>query len=110
MEFSDYQKQSASTAIYPGQGGVMGLAYVGLGLGESGEVQGKIKKILRDDGGEISDEKRQAIAKELGDMLWYVSQTATEIGVSLDDIAEDNLDKLASRAERGVLGGSGDSR
>jgi NTP pyrophosphatase (non-canonical NTP hydrolase) len=110
MEFGDYQKQSASTAIYPGQGEVLGLAYVGLGLGESGEVQGKIKKVIRDDGGVISDEKRAAIAKELGDMLWYVSQTASEIGVSLDDIAEDNLDKLASRAERGVLGGSGDER
>jgi len=110
MDFNAYQRESASTAIYPGQGEVMGLAYVGLGLGESGEVQGKIKKVIRDDGGVLSDEKRAAIAKELGDMLWYVSQTATEIGVSLDDVAEDNLDKLADRRQRGVLGGSGDER
>lgn len=110
MEFNAYQKESAATAIYPGQGEVLGLAYVGLGLGESGEVQGKIKKVIRDDGGVVSDEKRAAIAKELGDMLWYVSQTASEIGVSLDEIAEGNLNKLADRKSRGVLGGSGDDR
>lgn len=110
MDFNTYQKESGRTAIYTGKGEILGLAYVGLGLGEAGEVQGKIKKIIRDDGGVISDEKRAAIAAELGDLLWYVSQTASEIGVGLDDIAEGNLSKLASRKERGVLGGSGDDR
>ncbi|MCV0439795.1 MAG: nucleoside triphosphate pyrophosphohydrolase family protein [Hydrogenophaga sp.] len=110
VDFVEYQTRTADTAIYPGQGQIMGLAYVGLGLGESGEVQGKIKKVLRDDGGVISDEKRAAIAKELGDMLWYVSQTATELGLSLEQVAADNLAKLASRQERGVIGGDGDER
>ena len=110
LSFNDYQERTADTAIYPGQGDVMGLAYVGLGLGEAGEVQGKIKKVLRDDAGQITDEKRAAIAKELGDMLWYVSQTASELGVNLGDIAQANLDKLAGRKERGTLQGSGDER
>jgi len=110
MELNEYQILTQETAIYPGKGTVMGLVYAGLGLGEAGEVQGKIKKVLRDDGGEITAEKREAIAKELGDMLWYVGATATEIGVSLDDIAQGNLDKLASRKERGTLQGSGDER
>ena len=110
LSFDEYQERTAETAIYPGQGQVMGLAYVGLGLGEAGEVQGKIKKVLRDDAGEITEAKRDAIAKELGDMLWYISQTATELGVAMSDIATANLDKLASRKERGVLGGSGDER
>jgi NTP pyrophosphatase (non-canonical NTP hydrolase) len=110
MDFNAYQKESGRTAIYIGKGEVLGLAYVGLGLGEAGEVQGKIKKVIRDDGGVLTDEKRKAIAAELGDLLWYVSQTASEIGVDLDDVAEANLDKLASRQQRGVLGGSGDDR
>jgi len=110
ISFPEYQSRTASTAIYPGQGELMGLAYVGLGLGESGEVQGKIKKVIRDDGGVISDEKRDAIAGELGDVLWYLSQTATELGLSLEEIAQANLDKLQDRLNRGVVGGSGDKR
>ena len=110
LSFDEYQARTSETAIYPGQNGVMGLLYVGLGLGEAGEVQGKIKKIMRDDGGELMPEKREAIVKELGDLLWYVSQTATELGANLGDLAQANLDKLASRKERGVLGGSGDDR
>jgi NTP pyrophosphatase (non-canonical NTP hydrolase) len=110
LAFEEYQRRTAETAIYPGQGGILGLAYVGLGLGESGEVQGKIKKILRDDNGEVTEAKRLALAKELGDMLWYVSQTATELGLSLEEVASANLAKLASRKERGVLQGDGDER
>ena len=112
ISFNDYQQGTRHTAIYPeaGTGSKIALAYVGLGLGESGEVQGKIKKIIRDDGGLLSDDKREAIAGELGDILWYVARTADEIGFDLDDIAQGNLDKLASRKERGVLQGSGDNR
>jgi len=110
LSFQEYQCRTAGTAIYPGQGEITGLLYVGLGLGESGEIQGKIKKILRDDGGILTDEKRAAIAKELGDLLWYLSQAATELGVSLETVASDNLEKLAARKERGTLQGSGDNR
>lgn len=112
MDFDYYQTETNKTAIYPekGTGSPLALAYVGLGLGEAGEVQGKIKKILRDDNGVVTQEKRNTIAAELGDLLWYVSQAATEISMTLEDIARGNLDKLASRAERGTLQGSGDYR
>jgi NTP pyrophosphatase (non-canonical NTP hydrolase) len=110
MQFSDYQKASQKTAVYPGKGTIMGLAYTALGLGESGEVQGKVKKILRDDNSIISEEKRMEIGKELGDQLWYIAATATELGLNLDDIASLNIEKLQSRKERGTLQGSGDNR
>lgn len=110
MEFNEYQDLTQDTAIYAGKGTVYGLAYTGLGLGEAGEVQGKIKKILRDDDGVVSHEKAVAIGAELGDLLWYVAATAQELGLSLEDIAQGNIAKLASRKKRGVLGGSGDDR
>jgi NTP pyrophosphatase (non-canonical NTP hydrolase) len=110
LTLDEYQDRTQHTAKYPGSGAVEGLYYTALGLGEAGEVQGKIKKIMRDDGGILTDEKRQAIAGELGDVLWYVAAMAKELGASLGDIAQANLDKLASRRERGVIGGSGDNR
>ena len=110
MEFNEYQVISDGTAIYPGKGTVSGLYYTALGLGEAGEVQGKVKKIMRDNGGVLNEETCNAIAKELGDLLWYVSQTATELGLELDDVAEANINKLADRRERGVIQGSGDDR
>src|SRR5574338_355145 len=108
--FNEYQKMAGYTAIYPGKGEVIGLAYVGLGLGEAGEVQGKIKKVLRDDGGVITDEKRTAILAECGDVLWYLANLCTELDVSLSEVAEANIEKLLDRKARGVLQGSGDSR
>ena len=112
MNFSDYQTKVAETAIYPdsGTGSMLALAYVGLGLGEAGEVQGKIKKVLRDQGGVVEDGNRVAIMKELGDVLWYVARAASELSLDLDDVAFHNLNKLADRRERGVLQGSGDDR
>lgn len=102
--------RTADTAVYPGQGGLMGLLYVSLGIGEAGELQGKVKKILRDDDGVITDEKRQAILDELGDVLWYAARIADELGTGLEDVAAANVAKLADRLERGVIGGSGDNR
>ena len=108
MEFSDYQHFSRRTASYPRQAW---LTYPALGLaGEAGEVAEHAKKTIRDDGGEVSDERRAAIAKELGDVLWYVAQLASELGLELEDIARENLEKLFSRQRRGVLSGSGDER
>jgi NTP pyrophosphatase (non-canonical NTP hydrolase) len=87
------------------------LAYPALGLaGEAGEVAEQIKKSIRDDGGEVTEERLAAIAKELGDVMWYVAQLATELGLELDEIAGLNLEKLRSRQLRGVLAGSGDDR
>jgi NTP pyrophosphatase (non-canonical NTP hydrolase) len=109
MELSDYQALSRRTATYPRAGDDM--TYPALGLcGEAGEVAEKVKKTIRDDGGVLSDERRDALARELGDVLWYVAQLATEAGLDLEQIAEDNLEKLLSRHERGVLRGSGDDR
>ncbi len=112
LTFTEYQLKVAETAIYPevGTGSMLALAYVGLGLGEAGEVQGKIKKILRDDNGVVSDAKREAILAEVGDLLWYAARVVDELDSSLELVAEGNLHKLNSRKERGVLGGSGDER
>jgi NTP pyrophosphatase (non-canonical NTP hydrolase) len=109
MEFAEYQSLSRRTATYPRAG--EDLTYPALGLcGEAGEVAEKVKKTLRDDGGVLSDERRDALSRELGDVLWYLSQLATEAGLDLEEIAAENLDKLFSRQERGVLRGSGDDR
>jgi NTP pyrophosphatase (non-canonical NTP hydrolase) len=109
MDFSEYQSLSRRTATYPRAGEDM--TYPALGLcGEAGEVAEKVKKTIRDDGGVLSDERREALARELGDVLWYLSQLATEADLDLDTIAEDNIEKLLSRQQRGVLRGSGDDR
>lgn len=108
MELSEYQQLAKRTAEYP-RGSW--LHYPALGLaGEAGEVAEHVKKAIRDNGGEVTPERRQAIAKELGDVLWYVAALATELGLDLDEIAQGNLEKLLSRQRRGVLSGSGDDR
>jgi NTP pyrophosphatase (non-canonical NTP hydrolase) len=111
MDFDEYQALTQATAIYPGQGWFAGLTYAALGLnGEAGEVAEKVKKALRDDGGELTVARRAEIEKELGDVLWYVARVTTEIGSSFGRIAEQNIDKLADRHRRDVLTGSGDER
>ena len=109
MTFEDYQRESRKTAIYPDAG--RNIIYPVLGLcGESGEVAEKIKKVLRDEGGVVSEEKKLEIKKELGDVLWYVAQISTEFGLSLEEVAQGNLEKLFSRLDRGQIKGSGDDR
>lgn len=108
MELSEYQRLSRRTAGYPREAW---LAYPALGLaGEAGEVAEHAKKTIRDNGGRVSTERRAALAKELGDVLWYLAQLATELELDLDEIAQANLDKLLSRQRRGVLSGDGDDR
>jgi NTP pyrophosphatase (non-canonical NTP hydrolase) len=108
VQLCEYQSRSRQTAKYPRDAR---LAYPALGLaGEAGEVAEHIKKAIRDDGGFVTPERRQALARELGDVLWYVSQLASELELDLAEIAEGNLDKLLSRQRRGVLSGSGDNR
>jgi NTP pyrophosphatase (non-canonical NTP hydrolase) len=110
VDLSEYQRLSRRTAEYPREASSW-LAYPALGLaGEAGEVAEHAKKAIRDDGGQVSDERREAMAKELGDVLWYVAQLASELGLELDEIAQANLDKLLSRQQRGVLSGDGDDR
>jgi NTP pyrophosphatase (non-canonical NTP hydrolase) len=109
MRISEYQELSRRTATYPDAGD--NIIYPTLGLaGEAGEVAEKVKKLLRDDGGIMSEERRAALAGELGDVLWYVAQVATEAELDLEKVAQGNLEKLLSRQQRGVLSGSGDQR
>src|SRR5262245_17275296 len=93
MELAEYQALSRRTATYPDAGD--NLVYPTLGLaGEAGEVAEKVKKLLRDDGGVLTEERRAALAAELGDVLWYVAQVATEAGLELEAVADANLAKL----------------
>jgi len=109
MTFQEYQDEARKTAIYPNKDN--NFVYPTLGLaGEAGEVAEKIKKVIRDNDGVISEEKKQEVTKELGDVLWYVANLAKELGVSLDEVAQKNLEKLQSRQQRNELHGSGDNR
>src|SRR6266568_13164 len=109
MEFNEYQKESRKNAIYHGLGNNFSFPTIGL-AGETGEVAEKIKKILRDKGGIVDEISKQEVRKELGDVLWYLSQIASEFDLSLEDVATGNLEKIASRRERGMVHGEGDNR
>ena len=109
MNFTEYQNLALSTAIYPM---MYKKVYPALGLcGEAGEVAEKIKKVIRDgvDYG-YEEEFKAELTKELGDVLWYVAALASDLDISLDDVAEKNVQKLASRKKRNKIGGSGDNR
>ena len=107
MTMNDFQNGALETAIYPEQYRVI---YPALGLaGEAGEAADKVKKILRGDS-ELTDERRKAIALEIGDVLWYCATLAHDLGFTLEEIGEMNYAKLKSRKNRGKLGGSGDNR
>ncbi len=109
MNFREYQKKSRETAVYQNLG--KNYIYPLLGLaGETGEVVEKFKKLLRNNDGVIDKEFIESIKKELGDVLWYISQLSTELDIELDDIAETNIKKLKSRMERNVIKSSGDDR
>ncbi|MBQ1387873.1 nucleoside triphosphate pyrophosphohydrolase family protein [Candidatus Saccharibacteria bacterium] len=113
MSLDKYQKRAAEFDLFettvdlksPGfLEKVLGLA------GEAGEAADKVKKVIRDKGGYASDEDRQAIAKELGDVLWYLANVARYLNIPLSEIAEGNIDKLSSRKKRNKLHGEGDDR
>lgn len=108
MEINDYQKKALETAIYPKE---QKIIYPTLGLtGEAGEVSDKVKKVLRDNNGVFSDDRKLEIAKELGDVAWYLAVCANDIGYTLEEICEMNYEKLKSRKERGKINGNGDNR
>ena len=109
MNLNDYQTKSRATAKYPAIGHAVIYPTLGL-VNEAGEVAGKIKKVFRDKNGEISPETREALKAELGDVLWYLAQTCTELELSLDEVAEYNLTKLLDRQSRGKIQGDGDNR
>ena len=96
MNFKEYQEKSRKTALYPDNGS--NFIYPTLGLaGEAGEVADKIKKVLRDKGGVISEETKKELEKELGDVLWYLSQIASELELSLENVAVKNIEKIWNR-------------
>lgn len=109
MTFKDYQDKAVETAIY---GAGNSIIYPALGLAnEAGEVLGKIKKVLRDKDGDFSQEEtREAIAAEIGDVLWYIAALSKDLGIPLDVIAQQNIAKLLDRRARNVIQGSGDNR
>ena len=113
----DYAAGAATTAQYPrtksdlDSSANVDLLYLALGLtGEAGELANKVKKIVREQAGKATPEQLANLADEAGDVLWYVSELATACGTTLEAVAQANLDKLASRKARGVIGGSGDNR
>jgi|TARA_R110000868_G_scaffold30607_4_gene113046 NTP pyrophosphatase (non-canonical NTP hydrolase) len=108
MEFKDYQDKAVETAIY---GAGNNIIYPALGLAnEAGEVLGKIKKVLRDNEGKFTTDRCVAIGDEIGDVLWYIAALTRDLGLSLEDIANNNIQKLLDRRARNVIQGSGDNR
>lgn len=113
MRFDEYQEEIKKFDLFEQTDNVLEPAFMAkiLGLpGEAGEVSEKFKKIVRDKGGKISNEDKDEIVKELGDVTWYVATIARYLGVSFSEVAEGNIDKLSDRMERGKLHGRGDNR
>lgn len=108
MKANEYQEWTERTAIYPKD---EGLVYTTLGLaGEAGEVANVVKKIIRDDNGFFFQEKHDKLVSELGDVLWYAARLAKELGTTLEDVMQQNHDKLEDRLARNEIKGSGDNR
>jgi len=119
LTFDEYQACARETAIYPDMRlaedppavVTRGLLYTVLGLAdETGEIAGKVKKIMRDKHSMLDETDVKSLKKELGDVCWYLAMAAYELDINLGDVAKLNVEKLASRKQRGVLGGSGDER
>jgi NTP pyrophosphatase (non-canonical NTP hydrolase) len=108
MTLNDYQKWTRTTALYPKE---FGLFYTTLGLSnEAGEVAGVVKKMYRDSDAEVTEEIRDKVKKELGDVMWYAARVADEFGFYLEQVIYSNVEKLEDRLERNVIKGSGDNR
>ena len=108
MTLNEYQAGALTTAIYPKERTII---YPTLGLtGEAGEVADKVKKVIRDGNDDFTDERKKQIALELGDVMWYAATLAHDLGYTLEEVCQMNLDKLASRMQRDKIHGSGDER
>ena len=109
MTMNQYQKLAEVTVVYPPD---LKVIYPTIGLaGETGEVCEKVKKWIRDsDRKPMTEEQRALLKKELGDVLWYLAVLAQDLGLTLDEIASHNIEKLHDRKERGVVHGKGDVR
>ena len=108
MDFKEYQEKALKTKAY---GAGDKITYPALGLGdEAGEVLGKVKKVLRDNNGEFTEDLCRQIGDECGDVLWYISALCDDLNISMQDVAENNIKKVEDRNKRGVIHGSGDYR
>lgn len=111
MDFNEYQEKASVTATFTGKQEEHQLMYLALGIcGESGEIAEKIKKMIRNDEGIITDETRELLKLEIGDVLWYLSQLSRVLGFSFDEAAQANITKIMDRRARGVIKSSGDTR
>ncbi len=111
MTFDEYQKQALITALEGDPTALMSRTIYAMGVaGEAGEVVEKWKKIVAYKDGQVSDEDLAELAKELGDVVWYIAVMAHSLGLSFDDIMARNVEKLKSRKARGVITGQGDNR
>ncbi len=109
MTLNEYQAKAWKTAIYPCKG--HNLTYPILGLnGEAGELADHCKKIIRDNNNKLTIGRKTDIIKEAGDVLWYVAALCQELNISLESIAQKNLQKLSDRQKRCKIQGSGDHR
>lgn len=107
MTLDEYQERAIKEAFYEKDD----IVYNALGItGEAGEIADHVKKMLRDDLGVLTDTRREALKKELGDVLWYIANMARRLEISLNDVAESNIKKIQDRKARGVQHGSGDNR
>lgn len=110
MNFNEYQKQALTTSSTTDDDFKDIMHWV-LGItGEAGEIAEKFKKIIRDKNGVISSDDKTELTKEIGDVLWYLSVLSHQLGISFEEVATENLTKLKSRKNRGVISGSGDNR
>ncbi|MCK4967989.1 MAG: nucleoside triphosphate pyrophosphohydrolase family protein [Candidatus Aenigmarchaeota archaeon] len=109
MNFEDYQKKSRETVFYPNPDNNFVYPIIGL-TGEAGEVANVIKGFLKEGQGAINEKNKERVAKELGDLLWYIAQLATEFGLSLDKIAESNIEKIMLRKKNGEFSKFGDKK
>jgi NTP pyrophosphatase (non-canonical NTP hydrolase) len=108
MDFANYQLRTSQTAIYPPE---KALEYLTLGLvSEAGEVAGKVKKIIRDHDSVLTEENKEKLLAEIGDVLWYIAQLCETLGTNMSLVARNNVEKLAKRQEKNALSGDGDNR
>ncbi len=111
MDFNEYEEKASETAVFNDRTTEYKLMYLALGVaGEAGEVAEKIKKVMRNDNGIVSDEKRESIKSEVGDVLWYLSQLSRELGFTIEDAAQANMRKITDRKSRDVIRSEGDNR
>lgn len=113
MNFDEYQRRAAKYDLAKATADLKDVGFIEkvLGLvGEAGETADKIKKLIRDKDGVVSDEDKELVTKELGDTLWYIASVARYLGVPLSEVASGNIDKLENRYQRNKIHGEGDKR